>query len=391
MKDKYEKARAIFLSLSEADQAAVMREYDENVKPIKEILAAYGLTELKPAELCHVFPPLTSPDKICPYCKTVLLKYHAPRTASYARARAWQCLACGHEESGQCGCKGCREQRRIRKDNAINARRNVLRDTYSVPDKPLIELSELSLFEKAALGTMARIGLSSDCDLISPFDSQPYPVFPDSDFENVIVGMLLKNSIISIHPESDMEAFQFDAGGRCAGFVLKRISFRPNVALSGSRSDAMRALLSPASVPASEPEVQALWRTIVYAEMVDLFLYRMDAYGFQYTVGKETKVFFEEAIEALAPGELYAVIWSAAKNAAAYSVEAKVSKRQAGNSVLMRMRSSVDKVLAGQYRRIVYERPYDRPQSLLSKYVFDSLLGLCDRYWATAIGKATHE
>lgn len=391
MNNKHEKERAIFERLSKEDRAAVMREYYDRTRSTQEIIDAYGLAGLKPATLCYAFPPDVSEELVCPYCTGALIRYRASRALGKYHARSWECPVCGHTAEPGCRCHECRMRELAAHEAAIARKRDIIVGKLARPEGSPLELSELSLVERVVLGTIARIGLTSDCGRTYPFDCQPYPVFPDSEMEGLLVEMLLSRTILSIHPDSDIDAFGIDEDSLAISYDRRRVSFRPNVALSGSREAAMRALLSPQTLPAVTPEALALWRLVVYYETIEIFQYRMKVFGFSYRIGKETQAFFEDAIEKLSPGELYAVIWLSAKNAAAYSVEKKVSRPQAGNSVLVRMRSSVDKVLSGQYRRISYERPRECPQSLLSQYFFNSLLGICDRYWSMTPGQALHE
>lgn len=148
-----------------------------------------------------------------------------------------------------------------------------------------------------------------------------------------------------------------------------------------SFDDVINQMLEPSFSKAPTNEVLALWQKIAYTECIQLFEFRMKNFGLPYTVGKETKAFFNSVIPDFSLANIYSFIYQATKTAAAYYQEENVSKWQAANSVLSRMRTTVDRVRSGTYSRWEYNRPKECPQFVLSEYFFNSALQLVDRYW----------
>ena len=245
-----------------------------------------------------------------------------------------------------------------------------------------VDIDDLTLTQKIYLGAILRAGVKEDFELIQPIKTFKQILAPSSEFEETIFDELYFNRITTIHPSASMDDFQTDYSKDTFSFTWRNIPLHINIEGDEGKENIIKQLLNPPLYEdAFTEESLEIWNSIIYWECVDLFKYRMETYGFSYKVGKDTKGFFESTIKKLPVSKIYSIIWNAAKNSAAYYQEGNVSRQQAANSTLSRMRNSLDKVLSGQWSQNDYNRPKDCPQSIISEYYFNSILKICDQGW----------
>lgn len=241
------------------------------------------------------------------------------------------------------------------------------------------KLNEISLREKVFLGCFLRGLIKDDFSAICPIRDFKGKLFPSDDYLYEGFKELFDNHIIEIHNISNMSYYLYDHKND-----WRRIFTKINVASEADLNTTLTGFLYPGKWDdIYTEEAKTLWKEISYHESIELFKSRMEAYGFSYVLGKTTKAFFEDLVNHFSLSHIYYIIWAGAKNAAAYCQEGKVSKKQAANSVLLRMRNAADKIFSGQWSCSDFSRPKECPQSLLSEYFFNSVLKICDQGWTS--------
>lgn len=253
----------------------------------------------------------------------------------------------------------------------------------AAPRNP-VATEELSFTNMMYLGAVLRAGVSKDFSCIIPYDNWSCPLTYCYGTDMEILRYLHSQDILTVSTFSDVRSIKsIDIEKEDFSYYMNLVVYDINVDPGEDKSfdDVITQMLEPSFSKAPTNEVLALWQKIAYTECVQLFEFRMKNFGLPYTVGKETKAFFNSVIPDFSLANIYSFIYQATKTAAAYYQEENVSKWQAANSVLSRMRTTVDRVRSGTYSRWEYNRPKECPQFVLSEYFFNSALQLVDRYW----------
>ena len=253
----------------------------------------------------------------------------------------------------------------------------------AAPRNP-VATEELSFTDMIYLGALLRAGVSKDFSCIIPYDNWSCPLTYCYGTDMEILRYLHSQDILTVSTFSDIRSIKsIDIEKEDFSYYMNLVVYDINVDPGEDKSfdDVINQMLEPSFSKAPTNEVLALWQKIAYTECIQLFEFRMKNFGLPYTIGKETKAFFNSVIPDFSLANIYSFIYQATKTAAAYYQEENVSKWQAANSVLSRMRTTVDRVRSGTYSRWEYNRPKECHQFVLSEYFFNSALQLVDRYW----------
>ena len=247
-----------------------------------------------------------------------------------------------------------------------------------------IPISELSFTDVIYLGAVLRAGVNKDFTCIIPRNdwSRPLTYIYDTDIN--ILKYLHAKKILTVSTNSDINAIaEYSIPENSFTYYIDQVVYDINITTEGdgTKDDFINVILEPSFSKAPTSEVLKLWQDIAYTECIQTLDFRMTNYNLPYIAGKETKAFFDSIIPDFSLATIYTFIYQAARTAAAYYQEGNVSKRQAANSVLSRMRTIADRVRNRIYDRWEYDRPKECPQFILSDYFFNSVLQLRDRYW----------
>lgn len=348
---------------------------------VKELIELFNLEHIRPAELYKQFPAIVSTDTRCKFCDVYLIQDRQSKSSYSWQRNDFYCPECGHIESKHCSCENCVEEAKQNEMVELEKKRQfLLRHIDS--NKAPVDIDNISFTQKVYLGAMLRAGIKQDFAFIKPIKTFRQNLAPSSDFEETIFDELYFNQLITIHPSANLADFTANYEKDSFSFNWRNIPLNINVTSDNGKESLINELLNPPLYKqASSEDSLEIWKQIAYWECVELFKFRMETYSFDYKIGKDTKGFFESTIEQVPISQIYSIIWNAAKNSAAYYQEGQVSKQQAANSTLSRMRNTLDKILSGQWSRSDYNRPKQCPQSIISEYYFNSILKICDQGW----------
>ncbi|QTP54678.1 hypothetical protein HNO51_08265 [Billgrantia sulfidoxydans] len=100
--------------------------------------------------------------------------------------------------------------------------------------------------------------------------------------------------------------------------------------------------------------------------------------GLPFRVGEKTEHVLTIAMQNYSIGQVFAIIWRAARSASDYLVRSGCPKRQAANVVPGAMESFMQRALGNGWNVDPFKRPGKQAQSVLSRVVFNQILGLPD-------------
>ncbi|MBC6720349.1 hypothetical protein [Treponema sp. Marseille-Q4130] len=249
-----------------------------------------------------------------------------------------------------------------------------------------VAIEELSFTDMMYLGAVLRAGGGTGFFCITPYDNWSCPLTYCHEVDMEILRYLHSQNVLTVSTSSDVRSIKsVNTEKEDFSYYMNLVVYDINVDPGENKyfNDVITQMLDPSFSKAPTSEVLKLWQDIAYTECMQLFDFRMKNFHLPHTVGKEIKAFFNSIIPDFSLATIYTFIYQATKAAAAYFQEGNVSKWQAANSALSRMRTIAERVYNGTYNRWEYDRPKECPQFVLSDYFFNSVLQLRDRYWRT--------
>lgn len=370
--------------LSEDEILSLQNDYFSGMKS-SEIKRKYNITSSKfSLGKCHYIFPLEVTKEYCPFCNEKLFRLGKKREDQKDNSiDVAFCELCGHQEAIDCNCDYCQILREEKAKEKIERKRQFICEQIGFDDFIAISIKQITYRDKVLLGTLIQAGVENDFTTIKPFSDSSMQIFPSDDILNTVVNELKKKHIIEFSPNSQLDAFIPDYDNNTFSYYLKKVSYKINIKEFYEDKLLAREFLNPQSWMLQYPEKDpSLWEEIVYWEALSLFNYILGFFNIRYDVGKETEEFFWTITKQLPLAVVYSIIYQSGKNVAAYSQTDRYPKYVAYNSILQNMRTSRDKIIAGQFQRWEYNRPDKNcPQSIVSQYYFNSILKICDSYW----------
>jgi len=376
--------RNVLEHLSEEEIKELMELYYFSKMTVKEVMEKFNIVGITSGQLFKFFPDIVSKDQICEYCGVPLRKERLSKSAFDFQSRGYECPECLHSENEPCRCSKCEEKRRIIKEAALEKKREFVLKFLDVENP--IDYSELTIKQKVYLGTFLRAGITQDYEKIVPINKFEEKISPFPEMDKEIFEELYDNKIIKIHLSAPINDFHENYEENILDFDYRKVPTYLNVSTKSERDVIIKELLNTSWNIEKENYIYIydLWKKIIYFECLEIYKFRMENYNFEFKIGNKTEDFFESLIDQLPISQIYSVIWNGSKNSAAYFQEGRVSRRQASNSTLSRMRRTIDRIESGQWQVNDYNRPKECPQSSLSKYFFDSVIQICDKAWYTS-------
>ncbi len=378
----------IFKHLNNVQLDELIFDYYNSKDSIKKIMEKYRVEGIRSSDLYKYFPPEESEIEFCEYCNVNLEKKRLSRSNSQwsfkVRDNIFQCPNCGHSLSETCMCNRCKEKRRVIEEEKAEKKRTFLNKHLNKDDNDIC-YSELSFKQKVYLGAFLRCGISHDYNSISPIRHFDERLTPSSETSKMIFEELYFSGVIKIDPlKATLSMFTVDYENDSFTFLYEEVPTYLNINDKIERNDTIKRLLNHPGLIENDHDSDSaveLWKEIIYWECLELYKFRLEAYGFEYRIGKKTEDFFRTLINEMPISQIYSIIWNGAKNSAAYYQEGRVNRRQAANSTLTRMRGTRDRIMAGHWDVNNYNRPKDCPQSSISAYFFDTVIRLSYKAW----------
>ena len=247
-----------------------------------------------------------------------------------------------------------------------------------------LSLSDLTYREKVMLGTLIQAGIEDDYKTLSPLNDCNTPIFPTDEILDDVVKELKDKHILEFSPLSSLNFFEPDYENDTFEYYWAKVRYQINIKEIIQDKKVVEEFLLPQKWMLNYPQNDSsLWEEIVYWEALSLFDYILDEYNIRYEIGKETRNFFWIVTKQLPISQVYSIIYQCGKSVAASANNYRIAEKyRIYNSILQKMKTSRDNILSGKYQRWDYGRPSKYcPQSIVSQYYFNNILGIYDKYW----------
>jgi len=266
------------------------------------------------------------------------------------------------------------------KEKGGKEKRNLIREKYNLAKRPLLDISSLSLTEATYLYSVLIGGAHENLTEILSLAMFEYPLTPSQDFTtDIIAEYLYPRNLIYVHPESDANSFDDD----CSHFYVWRVNYAPPISEKAPENPTalMQELLGLLNGDWKEEwyqEALLLWKRIALEECKQYLLYVLDRHNLSFKPGEKTDQYLEHALEHFSTGQVINIIWSSAKDAAAYYQRENISKQHAANTAVSSIHQRVERYLANDWNINSSRRDFNCPQTILGKAIYNTVLRLGD-------------
>lgn len=357
---------------SDEIETLIHRYYDGETatKLIKE----YDLS-VRASELYKCFPPEVYQEYYCEYCDEFLVMNRPSKTMRNApkHKQDLYCPVCGHKPFyDYCRCKNCLEEERQRRIDQLKQ----IQEVYSSPRTP-VDFFDLSFENKVFLGALCRALLRENLYEIAPCLESKVALAPTDDLRKKMYSNLIHENIIAVSPRSPLEAFVTDSENFPNTFYTYKVTYFLNLVFPPNKQDLFTDILNPSYYSADYADkALTLWKEIAVAECIEYLKYQLDKVNFEFTPGDKTYKIFEIILNDFSVSQIYGIIWRAVADASKLYLEKGISKKQAANSVIGACERYAERAKINGWDLTQYNRIKDVPQSSLSLFYFNRVLGI---------------
>lgn len=361
--------------LSDDEVKTLIKRYYEG-EAVAKLVKEYHLA-IHASELYKLFPPKICADEFCKYCGENLVRDRLSKTAiTYGFKNSdMYCPICHHRPYDlKCRCENCIEEER----RLMNYRINQIKKMYSREREP-VDFYGLSFEQKVFLGALCRSLGKENLFEIKPYMESNVVLAPTSELCAQLYRELSRNQIIAVSPTSDLEAFDIDAKDFPMTYYIYKVTYYLNLVFPSDKNDLFTDILNP-NYYSSENEAEALtlWRRIAVAECIEYLDFQLRKVGFDFSPGDKTYKTFEILLNDFSVSQIYGIIWKGVADASKLYLERGITKKHAANSVIGACERYAERARMYGWNLTEYNRIKELPQSTLSAFYFNRVLGIGD-------------
>ena len=366
-------------------QTLINRYYSgENVKAL---IKEYKI-DINSSRLYTVFPPKISNNVVCPNCNlSMFIAWDSKSSYNFNKNNEY-CSKCGHRNSIFCNCDYCNEKKQLyileleeEERKRIQRKRKLIQEEYDISQHEPINVEDLSFMQKVYLGAILRLALSEDISIIRSLDSIQGKLAPTKNFSNEIVKELINNRIVVVSPDSPIDAFVESPEDNefPRVYYMYKVNYVLNLYMNTNHYEVIANLINPGEISEEDkPEALSLWKTIALEECLEYLYYQMNKVKFDFNAGDKTITVLEDLLEHFSVSQIYGIIYKSIANATKYYQESNISKKQAANSVVGNCQRYGERAIVGKWDLSKYRKVVDCPQSMISEFFFNRILGIGD-------------
>ncbi|WAH57244.1 hypothetical protein LZ023_30315 [Pseudomonas silvicola] len=284
---------------------------------------------------------------------------------SRAERRVFQCAACTATEREQLACA-----KRLRLVEAL--------ERSMAQAKPLAQLDPRHCLY---LWALLKYAGSEDLAYIRPYCQVRHErLTPLRDFDRDLINELWRNGVIAVDPESICTAIELDSQQN-ARVHFTGVRWLPTVqgasgVLLYERLEAH--VLEPGFITAGAGPIKACCDQMALLECLAFLEMALEEYRLGYRAGEKTRAMVVTALKVFSVAQVCNILFRAARDAAAFYQRGGVSRDHAAKSVVGSFERLMEKSVANEWVVTPFRRNFNLPQSVLSRLVYNRLLGTDD-------------
>jgi len=121
-----------------------------------------------------------------------------------------------------------------------------------------------------------------------------------------------------------------------------------------------------------------LCKDVCLFECISFLLLQLNSHGFHFVPGEKTTIVLLKCLEDYSVGEVYLFIWKSVLNSSSYYLKENISRKHAANAVIGNIERQYERAIANEWEINGFRRNYHLPQSVLSRVIFNQILGTDD-------------
>ena len=203
---------------------------------------------------------------------------------------------------------------------------------------------------------------------------------PMRDFDRELINELWRNGVIAVDPDSISTAVELDSEQN-ARVHFTEVQWLPTV--RGASGVLLYELLEahvldPGFITAGAASLQACCDHLALLECLAFLEMALEEYRLGYRAGEKTRAMIVTALKVFTVAQVCNILFRAARDAAAFYQRGGVSRDHAAKSVVGSFERLMEKSIANEWVVTPFRRNYNLPQSVLSRLLYNRLLGTDD-------------
>ncbi|MDQ1524127.1 MAG: hypothetical protein QOE47_2051, partial [Pyrinomonadaceae bacterium] len=256
--------------------------------------------------------------------------------------------------------------------------RRIIRETFTTEGAEPLNPRSLSLESAVYLLTFIRLGASEDFTHIEPAQFFAERLAPTSSFTTEIIRLLSYENLITPHPDSSPQAFEFE-GDEITSYYINRvmwnISIGNNIEQKKNIINELELMFKDKDWPRSwAAESRPLWKKIALEECLEYLEISLGEHNFSINPGEKTRLVFDNLLEDYSVAQAYNLIWQGVKDAASFYVRQQVTRSHAANYAINAIQRKAERGLAEGWEYKAFRRNFKCPQSAVSALFFNTVL-----------------
>jgi hypothetical protein len=317
----------------------------------------------------------SSTAKFCDECKSAYVYSSRTDIQNLLRypTHSWLCEDCTKKQEAR---------EKAEQAAVILRKRQLVLEIFSLDQMEEIDVKTLALEDIVYLISFVRLGAAEDFSFIRPLGSITDLLSPRKHFDYDILKRLYRKGLICVHPNSDVDAFNFE-GEDVESFKLDKVFWALPARINGSSTQELIAAAEDLLKTKEWPEVwceeaYTLWKQIALEESLQYLEMVLEEHRLPFNPGEKTHLMFSQLLEQYSVAQAYNFIWRAAKDAAAFYQRGGVNKQHAANTVVGAIQRQAERALSEGWEVKAYRRDFRCPQSTISQVLFDTVLQMAD-------------
>lgn len=352
--------------------AKICREYwncrDDGTfhKTVSAVALDYGITQAEISKIVKHSSTAYSKHSLCNQCKTPRIIENRSALKSATSDCRWICEKCKREN--------------IKAEN--NTKQEAVDAAYLKAVQAPVDINHLPTRASILLMAIMKHGESENLDEIGEYISNKTELLsPNKEYDLSIIKELYRDGIIAVSPNSNMAAINLIGNGKFS-FYIDQVKWCIPLADSTPMSEfysTLEARITSKYLLENDYEsVATLCQEICKIECLNYLELALAEHQLGFNPGEKTNRVISNALQHFSVSQIYCFIWRAAKDAAAFYARNRTSRDHAAKTIVSNIERQFERALAGNWNAPSYRRNYVYPQSVLSRVMFNALLGTDD-------------
>lgn len=289
-------------------------------------------------------------------------------------------------------CEDCQkerdEEKRRQREEEIARKKQILKTTFPLASRTPLEIDCLSFRDAVHLLSFVRYAASEDFEFAWPLQDCEGLFAPRDVYGYEVLRRLFKGGLLFVHPRSMVTAFTWEDDYPARILLTDVMWALPIGEETGTTREVVQHLeqrFRSEGWPNEWLEERvAFWREIALQECLQYLGFTLGKHRFEFEPGEKTLQTFESLLGEYSVAQIYNFIWRAVKDAAAFYIRERVTKRHAANTVVGSIQRQAERARAEGWDIRPYRRDRNCPQSMISEVLYNTALCIGDRGFTEA-------